>query len=194
VESVTCASCGHVAPAAALICGVCGWSLDVLPTVALGPSVVDAVSTAPGLPEECPTCGQTLSAGEAACPICHTQRPSTERAPGAEIVAIQVALPGGLVVTIADGESASFGRAVDRADVSASLAPYDGVSRRHADIAFGQGQLEVSDLQSTNGTFVDDIQVHGAVRLAASRSMSIRLGRGAALTVSPIHHASRGNA
>ena len=194
METVNCPSCGSTGPAAALLCGVCGWSLDVLPTVAMRPEATGPASEVEDPSAECPTCGQQLSPDDSSCPVCSSPV-SAAATQTAEIVAVQVVLPGGLVVTVRDGENVEFGRAVDRADVSVSLAPYDGVSRVHATIGLRQGrQLEVSDLQSTNGTFVDDIQVQGVIRVPANRSMSIRLGRGAAMTVSPIHHSSRGNA
>ena len=48
------------------------------------------------------------------------------------------------------------------------------VSRRHALMSIGEGQASVEDLGSSNGTFVDDVQVAGVAPLQPGAKL--RLG------------------
>lgn len=66
----------------------------------------------------------------------------------------------GLVHTLS-GPTATLGRSPD---CEISLED-DGVSRMHARIVMRQGQPEIEDLRSTNGTYVDGVRVSTTVRL-----------------------------
>lgn len=66
----------------------------------------------------------------------------------------------GLVHTLS-GPTATLGRSPD---CEISLED-DGVSRMHARIVIRQGQPEIEDLRSTNGTYVDGMRVSTTVRL-----------------------------
>lgn len=66
----------------------------------------------------------------------------------------------GLVHTLS-GPTATLGRSPD---CEISLED-DGVSRMHARIVIRQGQPEIEDLRSTNGTYVDGVRVSTTVRL-----------------------------
>lgn len=51
----------------------------------------------------------------------------------------------------------------------------DEISRRHAVIRPGDGVIEIEDLGSTNGTYVNGVRIEGATRLAGGDT--IKLGR-----------------
>lgn len=53
----------------------------------------------------------------------------------------------------------AVGRDGDFSPLATDLAPYDNVSREHAEIWSDEGRLYVTDIGSTNGTFVNDSRV-----------------------------------
>ncbi|MFZ0659394.1 MAG: FHA domain-containing protein [Candidatus Binataceae bacterium] len=54
------------------------------------------------------------------------------------------------------------------------VIPHASISRAHARLLRRNGGFELMDLNSTNGTFVDDRQIHGSAFL--SSGSQVRLG------------------
>jgi hypothetical protein len=67
-------------------------------------------------------------------------------------------------------DEVSLGRGQDN-DI---VIPHPSVSRAHARLLRRDGMFEIRDLNSTNGTFVDDLPVHGAATV--SNGSRVRLG------------------
>jgi hypothetical protein len=74
------------------------------------------------------------------------------------------------------GRGADLGHAPDL-DLSAQGAKGHGVSRRHARLALGPGGLLVTDLGSTNGTFVNGVRLAPGEPTRLSSGAELALGR-----------------
>ena len=85
--------------------------------------------------------------------------------------------PGVLRITLADGTISSFsqGFTVGRHSECALSIPDSGVSRRHADVFWENGQWWIQDLNSANGVFVDGQRIDRATLFGIGR---IQLGAG----------------
>lgn len=118
---------------------------------------------------ECAGCGRDVTG--TTCSFCGTPVPTE--------AAISVTLPFGVALTLADGECLVLGREAPDARVAEQLAT-DTVSRQHTRLTRRGNTLLVEDLNSTNGTYIDD-------RLVGSqpieRTPPFRLGLGKSVTV-----------
>ncbi len=63
-----------------------------------------------------------------------------------------------------DGRAQTLGRSAEQVDFS---APDPAISRRHAAFSFADGQWSVKDLDSSNGTFINEVRIRQAAPLYA---------------------------
>jgi hypothetical protein len=130
------------------------------------PEAPASTRAAQGIPCRDPDCEHAGRVPRAGCTTCGRQ--------------IRVRFPWG-DTAIEAGASLVVGRAEE--PLAANLAEYRNVSRRHAEIRNNDGHLVVMDLNSANGTFVNDelissgreVSLHGRdkVRFAADLSAEI---------------------
>ena len=139
----------------------------------------------------CPSAGcsqtQRISWDVEVCDYCHERRPATLEPPGAAVAARQGAgvyrlceVSGALEVPLRGSGPWTLGRA--QSD-SPELAPFDTVSRRHAAIRRGHGALVVTDLHSSNGTYVDGRRLEGDAEGELRPGSILGLGRTVELRV-----------
>lgn len=176
METVTCGTCGAEAPADAVYCPRCRRSVKaaVAPQAPQAAPEIDAEGEARLCPS--PGCEQPLGRDDSVCGYCGEPVDSAERGP-----ASRLAFPWGSHL-LREGESLELGRA--HPPFAAPLADYPNVGRTHARIARAGGPLLVTDLGSTNGTYVDgrrlpphsptELQAGQVLRLAASLEIEIQ--------------------
>jgi hypothetical protein len=131
----------------------------------------------------CVACGSTIAATiTERCPVCSgcpdhvepVEDPETAEPAPATLVEIAVA---GTRVPLKAEEGLLLGRG-SASPVAAALARFDNVSRRHATISvLPTGSVEVCDLESTNGTFVGDLQLTPREAVELVLPTTIRLAR-----------------
>lgn len=107
--------------------------------------------TAEPEPERCAAagCGGPLAADQDRCALCGTLRSAAETS----AVGVAARFTWGDVPVPAAG--IDLGREAGPDDVRAFLSGHDNVSRLHAHLAWCATHFTVTDLGSTNGTFVD---------------------------------------
>lgn len=179
METVTCGACGTEVTADAVYCPACArpiatTAVNDVPEAgarSVGPAAAEKV------PRLCSTsgCGQPLGESDAVCGYCG------EPVAGAQQAVGTLAFPWGSH-SLEDGESVELGRA--RPPFATSLAGYPNVGRAHARVARADGGLLVTDLGSTNGTYIDgrrlpphvptELRVGQVLRLAASLEIEIQ--------------------
>lgn len=80
----------------------------------------------------------------------------------------------GKLIPINDGQTVHLGRAPEF-EHAALFTNRDNVSRIHCTIRLSAGQLIVTDLDSANGTFVDDQRIDATIPVAVPFSSRLRL-------------------
>ncbi len=182
MDTVTCGACGKEVPAEAVYCPKCARPVAAtvsteLPSSAAAPAEGDA-ALFEGESRRCtaPGCGQPLDAGETVCGYCG--EPVGGPAPAG---ASTLVLPWGEHV-IGDEDSLVLGR--EHPPFSAQLAAFPNVGRTHARIARSEGAMRVTDLNSSNGTYLDgrrippelpeELRPGQVLRLAATLEIEVR--------------------
>ena len=118
----------------------------------------------------------------------------TWRADGARRVRVaRLRLRPGLEIAVRPGETLVVGRESPDDRIATFLDRFEGVSRRHLELRVGDRQVVVTDLDSTNGTYLDEAPVEQvdarAGRRARAAARPLRRGpagrrrRGPAVTV-----------
>lgn len=168
---------GIVAPTAAPnTCGVCGAA------AVAGDAFCNECGAALGAP--LPTAGQV---GIAQAPPAPSAAPAAARIPvssgAAPAAHAQILLGNGQNVELGGRESYLIGREdpisgiYPEIDTSASDGDTSGVSRRHAEIVRQSNQWFLQDLNSTNGTFVNNQRLAPHTRHPLRSGDQIRLGK-----------------
>lgn len=187
MESVKiCPACGSENPVTTILCA-CGVSLATVPRSVRPeqPVAQDAVSPATeSITCREPTCGATNPPGQTNCTYCN--------APLGEAATVMASTSGAsrVILVWPWGEepfdrSLNIGRDPSFSPLADRLAPFSNISRRHATLRLTNDGLEVEDLASTNGTFVDGARLPARVcrvvrgsavlRFAASLNVTLRL-------------------
>lgn len=138
---VTCPSCDHENPDEAVKCESCG---EVLPAVSERVTLVierDNLSI-PDKEKE----WRTADAGESRTVKAHIERDTRH-----------LVLPPGETVTVGRVDRRSAKK--PDLDLTAFDAQSKGVSRLHARLRFSDSMVQVQDLKSTNGTFLNEKQL-----------------------------------
>ncbi len=115
-----------------------------------------------------PTRPQAPAAPQPARPAYPPIAPTHDAGP-AMLTTLNPVAPVASAYTVLKDE-VSLGRGEDN-DI---VIPHASVSRAHARLMRRDGMFEIRDLNSTNGTFVDDLPVHGAATV--SNGSRVRLG------------------
>jgi hypothetical protein len=209
VASLACRSCRESVSPGDLICANCRANLTgpdaVIDTAQLPAAPAGAEPRQPEEPEEpeepgqpgqpeepdapdsratasCPYCDAELpTANEPICPMC--MRPLG----GGVVLRLEPGHGGGSWQhLIVPGASLVLGRDPRQSPAAAVLGPYDTVSRRHARVSIDVARrATVADLGSTNGTFVDDVQVPAGTDADLRPGCRLRLGSSVSLLVEP---------
>lgn len=127
----------------------------------------------------CPGCDLPTPPGTVTCDGCGASVPELS---GAHV---ELVLPGGSVVELVEQSEIVLGRSSEHGVVANSLEELPGVSRRHARLRHRGDTLELTDLGSTNGTFVDDVAAVPGRAWPANRTVRIRLGASGLIQVRP---------
>ncbi|MGA8744944.1 MAG: FHA domain-containing protein [Solirubrobacterales bacterium] len=175
MDIVRCGSCGEEVPAEAVYCPECARPVAAaviveLPETIPAPAEEGAVAGEDG-PRRCavPSCGQQLEAGETVCGYCG----EPVGGPTPEGPASALFLPWGTHV-VREEDSLVLGR--EHPPFSAQLAQYPNVGRAHARIARSEGAMRVTDLNSTNGTFLDGRRIPPELPEELRPGQILRLG------------------
>lgn len=84
-------------------------------------------------------------------------------------------------VEVSPDKKVTLGRFDKPSDFEIDLTPYgaktQGVSRQHAFIFYQNNHLYIKDLNSTNGTYVEDRQLNPNVATALTNGSEVMLGR-----------------
>ncbi|WPR63625.1 FHA domain-containing protein [Glutamicibacter protophormiae] len=133
----------------------------------------------------CPVCG-AASAGPS-CQICGHAFPAHDSPRGQSTGMppntpsnVTLTLPGAVALTLAEGETVVLGRESNNEAVAASLSAIDTVSRQHARISVHGKTIEVVDLGSANGTFVEGRPLGST---PVTREVPTRIGLGRSVIV-----------
>jgi pSer/pThr/pTyr-binding forkhead associated (FHA) protein len=127
----------------------------------------------------CPVCETANLPKRLNCTVCFVRLPQTQRD---LLLLLTFREPPGQRRLRPDGRL-TLGRDPEFSEVAA-LLPHPNVSRRHAVIDLGRsGDARVTDLDSTNGTFVNDSRVASSRPHCLSGGDIIRLGATASLTI-----------
>jgi hypothetical protein len=77
----------------------------------------------------------------------------------------------------------ALGRDAEFSSLAVQLEPFDGVSRRHAIVERLAGELQIVDLDSTNGTFIDGRRLEANQPQPLAPGARLTLGRSLAVEV-----------
>ncbi len=197
---ITCPTCNTENETGAAFCDQCGASLAALNAVAAPAPVPAAAAANAGA---CPVCGAAAVSGDAFCEECGaalgTPAPSaavpvttTGAAPVPTVpaaprtVRAQILIGNGQSVDLVGKSSYLIGREdqvsgiYPDVDTTHSAGDAAGVSRRHAEIVQQSDQWFLQDLNSTNGTYVNNQRVAPHNRQPLHSGDQIRLGKWAA--------------
>lgn len=143
----------------------------------------------------CFRCGQALIPGAAFCDNCGAQQasapaglpggiPPSSPAPGYPGVRMRLVVAGSGVQLPLTGKREYFigredpiGRFFPDADLTPHGGDVGGVSRRHAKITVSDGQVLFEDLDSINGSFVDQVEARPGQPVPLRDGAEIRLGK-----------------
>jgi hypothetical protein len=183
---ITCPQCTLQNEEGAIFCDQCGATLT-------GASLAATAAATGASGDTCPVCGAVAMAGDAFCNECGaalgTRAPSPT--PLVQTAAIPVLAAEPAHIVISNGQSVPLsGKAsylIGREDPMSGIYPeidttrsdgdVAGVSRRHAEIVQQSNQWFLQDLNSTNGTFVNNQRVSPHTRCLLHSGDQIRLGK-----------------
>ena len=129
----------------------------------------------------CPACGTDNAIDVGLCGVCGAPvmaaTAATRRRRPAEVgAAPPLVVMGGTEIELAVGTRLVLGRD-EPGVVGAALTPFDNLSRMHAQLENSAGDLTVTDLGSTNGTFVNGERVTPGQRHPLAPGDELRLAR-----------------
>lgn len=181
MAELTCPACDGALTPGTMLCPSCGHFMagDVPPPAIVTPPAAASARPAPDghhQPERgtgagnvpCTTCGRLVIG--TACDHCGTP------VDGGAVLE----LPGGERLALAEGVEVVLGRESREQAVAAALGPLDTVSRRHARVTLRGTEVEVADVESTNGTWLDGRRVGTH---PVRRQLPVRIGLGQSVSV-----------
>lgn len=194
---ITCPTCNTPNEAGAAFCDQCGACLAALIAAAVPPPAAAAGAGSTG---SCPVCGAATMSGDAFCEECGAALGvpapapvTTAAAPVTPTVAAvphtvraQILIGNGQSVELSGKPSYLIGREdqvsgiYPDVDTTRSDGDAAGVSRRHAEIVQLSDLWFLQDLNSTNGTYINNQRVAPHSRQPLRSGDQIRLGKWAA--------------
>lgn len=185
---MSCNNCGADLPPGTLICPRCHTTAFSGPRVA--PTAPDTNRRShPSATSICPRpwCAQPYSAGALVCPACGEPVPDlideptqTQRPP--PIYGALIRLADRTEILVRHGSDLVIGRESEDQTLAERLDAFEGVSRRHAHLSVTDTGVTLADLQSTNGTQLNNRPVRAPEQLAPG-THQVRLGRDALFDV-----------
>lgn len=187
---IICPTCATQNEEGAIFCDQCGANLA-------GPdpagSMLSAEAALAANGNTCPVCGVAAMHGDAFCNECGAalgtvvpaRRTPVQSALSAAVTAerAQIVIDNGQSVVLSGKTSYLIGREdpmsgiFPEIDTTRSDGDVAGVSRRHAEIVQQSNQWFLQDLNSTNGTFVNNQRVSAQTRHPLHAGDQIRLGK-----------------
>lgn len=178
--------CGSVNDTASAQCSVCGTTRPTqmfsapMPT---GPHVQVGLQEEPSTTSQtevtCTGCGRKSPADTEKCLRCGEVLPpaGAGAAAAADRSCPRLVLPNRTSVNIPTGETVVLGRHSSDPVVAAALELHDQVSRKHAELRVDGQTATVTDLGSTNGTFVNGRAVADKATVPLAGGVTIRFGK-----------------
>lgn len=172
---IICPTCNTQNETGATFCDQCGASLAPLNTAA-----------AAACAGSCPVCGATTMNGDAFCEECGAALSTPAPAAGPvqhRTARAQIVIGNGQSIELAGKSSYLIGRedqvsgVYPDVDTTRSDGDASGVSRRHAEIVLQSDQWFVQDLNSTNGTYINNQRMAPLSRQPLHSGDQIRLGK-----------------
>lgn len=149
-----------------------------------------SASSPSAAPRYCQTegCGLELPPGSATCPFCGAPAPEppvVSPMPGNEPSAgnVYAILPDGSEYDLVENKSVILGRKSPDTAISSALANCPGVSRNHATLEVRNQELKVTDMHSTNGTWLDGTECTPTRTIALAPRHVVRLGQSASIII-----------
>ena len=150
----------------------------------------DQVEVAPAQDQEptCPVCSANVLPDQSFCASCGAAlQPTTAVTPAPEVPVAPAGpylsiVSSGAHIPLVEQPELLIGREDDISGIypDVDMTPHDGeeggISRRHAKLIHDQGDWFVIDLDSTNGTFVNEAEVTPKTRVALKDGDTISLG------------------
>ncbi len=197
---ITCPTCNTPNEAGAAFCDQCGASLAALNAAAVPAPAAAALAASTGC---CPVCGAAAMSGDAFCEECGAALGAPAPAAAAPVTtasapvaqAVPAARRGGCAhILLGNGQSIELAGKpsylIGREDQVSGIYPdvdtthsdgdAAGVSRRHAEIVQQSDLWFLQDLNSTNGTYINNQRVAPQSRQPLRSGDQIRLGKWAA--------------
>lgn len=187
-----CPSCQSPVIPGTAFCDICGAAIPAAaPAPQMPPAPVpQAPMPAAGGQIRCASCGATNDAGQAFCDNCGQPLGPAKPggfgvpapAPAAPRVSLMLAASG-VTFDLTGKTQAIVGRAdpVSGVNPDVDLTPHGGddagVSRRHAELSFNGYQWQIKDLNSTNGSAVNNQRLAPNVSQPLSNGDQVRLGK-----------------
>ncbi|MEZ5085592.1 MAG: FHA domain-containing protein [Tessaracoccus sp.] len=175
---VMCPHCPEPYPAGTVLCPVHAnllveVALNAMPATQLMAAVppVSETSSATGQPAAPVDDEPTLLL----CTTCY-QPPGSCLCRGPAPSHTALRLPDGSSVSLPDGVAVLVGRESGDPVIDRALAPHDIVSRRHARITATGRMVRIEDLNSANGTHIDDRQISPHTPVERPTPVRLRLG------------------
>lgn len=132
---------------------------------------------------ECPECDQINAGTVQDCVFCGSTQSVAPLAEGGQLGELLLLLPDGSTVPLQEGRPVVVGRESSDPRIAGPLDPFDAVSRVHVELELRDGGLRVTDLNSTNGTWVDGRRVDGVQVIAPRPRLALGLGRNLVVTI-----------
>mgnify|MGYP000965427543 CR=1 FL=1 len=196
---ITCPTCNTQNETGGAFCDQCGASLAALDGAAVSaPAAAAVVASA----ASCPACGAATMSGDAFCEECGTVLGAPVPAVSGSVTAANVPVIPTMAaphtphaqIMLGNGQSVGlWGKSsylIGREDQVSGIYPdvdtthsngdAAGVSRRHAEIVQQSDQWFLQDLNSTNGTYINNQRVAPHSRQPLQSGDQIRLGKWAA--------------
>lgn len=180
--------CGATYEAGERLCPGCFDSLDDPPSLTPLASIFTPAMTADSAlahpaQRACGTCRRRAPDTQQTCAFCGS--PLTTASPSPSTGPAVLELPTGRRVAVDPDTALVLGREAPNTDVCAALASCDAVSRRHASLLIAGGAVQVTDLGSTNGTYLNGRRAEPVAVADLDGPVRIGLGQEVMIVLQP---------
>lgn len=177
--------CGAAYEVGETLCSGCFLPLDDPPSNSPLIMVAGPASADPAQPVQraCGTCGRLAPGAQQTCAFCGSPLTAASSSAGAGPAVLE--LPAGRRVRVDPDTTIVLGREAPNTEVCAALSSCDAVSRRHASLLIAGGVVQVTDLDSVNGTYVNGRRAEPTAVADLDRPVQIGLGQEVTIVLRP---------